>query len=108
MPTGAECPQGPMKIGLSDQNLDFGVSGLANGSQMALHNAQHTIAVDFHGGYGFAQVFAPHDAPLVSLEPMTAPIDALRRGENLPVAGPERAYTASFALSVRPTRAFGP
>jgi galactose mutarotase-like enzyme len=51
------------------------------------------------GGYRYAQVFAPGDADVVSLEPMTAPADALRTGEGLRFARPGEPFVATFALA---------
>ena len=44
-----------------------------------------TVALD--AGYDTAQVFAPPDRDVVSLEPMAAPTDALRTGEGLALLG---------------------
>ena len=68
---------------------------------MTLRNSQHRISVGFEEGYPCGQVFAPRDAPVVSLEPMTAPTDALRRGHHLPNATLERPYGAAFGVRVR-------
>jgi aldose 1-epimerase len=98
LPTGHEVLQERSRVRLCDRGFDYGGSGLSSGSQMRLHNGSRTITVEFGEGYTYGQVFAPSDAPVVSLEPMTAPTDALRRGTRLPVAGPERPYVASFVV----------
>jgi aldose 1-epimerase len=100
LPDGREIPQQHARIQLGNASLDYGVSGLSPGAQMLLHNPSQTIAVEFASGYSFGQVFAPDDAPVVSLEPMTAPTDALRRGRDLPVAQSEAPYVASFAVAI--------
>lgn len=56
------------------------------------------VALDQDEGYAFGQVFAPEDADLVSLEPMTAPADALRTGEGLRVLTPGERFAATFRL----------
>ena len=50
------------------------------------------IAVEWAGGYRYAQVFAPEALDVACLEPMMAPVAALSTGENLVLAQPgERA-----------------
>jgi aldose 1-epimerase len=111
LPTGASVARGPQRLSLSDQSLDHAVAGLPLGSQMVLSRSgggsrsgpagpDPSIAVQFDHGYPCGQVFAPDDAPVVSLEPMTAPTDALRSGIGLAVAGSERPYSAAFTIRV--------
>lgn len=61
------------------------------------------IGVELGPGYAVAQVFAPLDCDVVSLEPMTAPTDALRTGAGLLVLEPGTRHTAAFALTYRST-----
>ena len=100
LPTGAVTPELPARTRLSDDSLDYGVSGLSAGARMGLENPAHTIAVAFDSGYRFGQIFAPSDAPVVSLEPMTAPTDALGRGTDLPTADAAHPYVARFTVTV--------
>jgi aldose 1-epimerase len=105
LPTGTCTPCAAARIGLVDESLDEGV--LLLGPEMVLrqaspHGRGHAIAVAFEQGYPYAQLFAPRDAPVVSLEPMTAPTDALRRGSGLAVTATDRPYTAAFAVRVGP------
>ena len=99
LPTGAESPTGAERVGLVDPHLDDGIAGLADGARMSLENPSEHITVELLEGYGWGQVFAPADAPVVSLEPMTAPTDALRRGA-CPVIAPGERYTATFRVLV--------
>jgi aldose 1-epimerase len=48
-------------------------------------------------GYRYAQVWVPPDRPFAALEPMTAPTDALGRGD-APLVAPGDAFTARFEL----------
>jgi aldose 1-epimerase len=107
LPTGVETPRAPRRLeladpshGLAEPSFDDGVSGLSRGTQMRLDNETRSIAVEFGAGYGFGQLFAPPDAPIVSFEPMTAPTDALCRGSGLGVAEPDRPYRASLVVRV--------
>jgi aldose 1-epimerase len=54
------------------------------------------IAVTFEEGFPYAQVFAPPGEPVVSVEPMTAPVNALVDGRDLPPAP----HAAAFSLEV--------
>jgi aldose 1-epimerase len=51
-------------------------------------------------GYPYAQVWVPGGKPFGALEPMTAPTDALRRGD-APLVAPGDAFTARFELVPR-------
>lgn len=58
------------------------------------------IAVEHRAGYPVAQVYTPTGADFICFEPMTAPVDALRTGERLPLAEPGEPFTAEFVISV--------
>jgi galactose mutarotase-like enzyme len=53
-------------------------------------------------GYPYAQVFAPHDPPVICFEPMTAPVDALRSHDGLRTVAPGAAASAVFMLAITP------
>jgi aldose 1-epimerase len=57
------------------------------------------IAVEFLEGYPFAQVYAPPGHDYICFEPMTAPTNALRSGDALPVLEPGEEYRAAFRVS---------
>jgi xylose isomerase len=59
------------------------------------------VRVVFDEGYPVAQVFAPATCDVVSLEPMTAPTNALVSGHGLRVVGPGEAFCARFSVEVR-------
>ena len=58
------------------------------------------IELAFLAGYPYAQLYAPADDPLIAIEPMTAPTDALATGGHLPFAAPGESFTARFRLAV--------
>jgi galactose mutarotase-like enzyme len=60
-----------------------------------------TIRVVFDEGYPVAQVFAPSNCDVVSLEPMTAPVNALVSGRGLRVVEPGGTFCARFSVEVR-------
>ena len=59
------------------------------------------VRVVFDEGYPVAQVFAPATCDVVSLEPMTAPTNALVTGDGLRLIGPGETFTARFSVEVR-------
>jgi galactose mutarotase-like enzyme len=98
LPTGSatSCPE--ERVPLAHAQFDDAFGELADGAAFELRDDRRTIRVTHDHGYPFAQVFAPPDAPVVSLEPMTAPADALRSGQQIRLAHPGRPYTAEFAV----------
>ena len=59
------------------------------------------LTLAFDRAYPYAQVFVPSDKSYVCIEPMTAPIDALRSGE-YELVGPDEEYRARFTIEVGP------
>lgn len=101
LPTGELPRQAAARLGLDGVDFDDGVAGLAPGDEMALHDAGLRAGVRFEAGYPLGQIFAPPDASVLSLEPMTAATNALCRGET-PLARPGAPYRASFTVTVAP------
>ena len=101
IPTGAT-ERAPARGGpLGEETYDDGYDELAR-PELALSGGGRRVAVRLLEGYGVTQVFAPPGSSLVALEPMTAPVDALRSGRGLRLVAPGGAFTASFALDVAP------
>lgn len=65
--------------------------------RLGLHGRRRRLDLEIVSGYGYGQVYAPAGSTVVALEPMTAPIAALGRGQT-PMVGPGRASTARFRL----------
>jgi aldose 1-epimerase len=96
----AELPREPAAtIPLDGVDWDFGVTGLDPGATMTLTDSLHRVTVRFQAGYPHGQIFAPSDAPVLSLEPMTALTDALERG-TCPLISSGTSYRASSAVDV--------
>ncbi|MDZ4826430.1 MAG: aldose 1-epimerase [Actinomycetota bacterium] len=57
------------------------------------------LAVTFDAGYPHAQVYAPARSNFVCIEPMTAPVDGLRRGQ-VTMVPPRGTYRAGFTVRV--------
>ena len=85
---------------LGDLAYDDGFALDNAGTTFSLSGGDREIAVEFGEGYPYAQVYAPKGQDLVALEPMTAPINALVSGKDLPVVRPGERFTAKFRVAV--------
>ena len=74
---------------------------VAEDARFALAGGGREIAVEWAGGYRYAQVFAPAALDVACLEPMMAPVAALcdRRGPPAHAAGAS-ASSATFRVRV--------
>ncbi|HEX8802893.1 MAG TPA: aldose 1-epimerase [Acidimicrobiales bacterium] len=73
--------------------------GRGSGPALGLAGGGRRVTLTLDAGYRYAQVFAPADADVVCLEPMTAPVNALVDG-GYPLVAPGGSYTARFSLHV--------
>lgn len=100
VPTGEHSERrGPEVIAVRTRALDDGFVGLDGGVGLRLFDTSRSITVTHERGYPCAQIYAPSDADVVCLEPMTAPTDALRRGTSS-VVEPGGSFTAVCELRV--------
>jgi galactose mutarotase-like enzyme len=72
---------------------------LGTDRRFVLAGTTQRLTVTFGRAYPFAQVFAPARRPFVAIEPMTAPIDALRSGSPAQCRPGER-FHARFEVEV--------
>jgi len=100
IPDGTETPtparDGPLgnigydnSFALSQQQASFSISG-----------AGYTIAIEFKGGFPYAQIFAPRDKEFIAIEPMTAATNALVSGQGLQTIEPGEQFAASFRIAI--------
>ena len=83
---------------LANATYDDGFDGVGEGAVFTLEGGTRRIDVTFEKGYPAAQLFAPPGEDLVAVEPMTAPTDALTRGDFRSAAGgPE---TTRFSIKI--------
>ena len=82
LPTGERVPAEAERAPLAERVLDDH-SEVAEDARFAAAGGGREIAVEFAGGYRFAQVFAPDFLDTVCLEPMMAPVAALSTGDDL-------------------------
>jgi aldose 1-epimerase len=99
IPTGEREQWDATTAQLKDVGYDDGFDQVPDGAVFTLLGGDRRIDVTYEKGYPAAQVFAPPAEDLVAIEPMTAPTDALRRGDyRLAVEG--KPETARFSIKV--------
>jgi aldose 1-epimerase len=84
---------------LGDRALDTH-SAVPADARYTLAGGGREIAVEWAGGYRYAQVFAPTTLDVACLEPMMAPVAALSTGEELELAQPGERVSATFRVRV--------
>jgi aldose 1-epimerase len=101
LPTGARAAPSPAtRVVLGARAFDDGWDGIADGATLAAADDVRELRCDFLEGFPVAQLFAPLDAELVSLEPMTAVGNALVSGDGLRFVAPGTTFTARTFFGV--------
>jgi aldose 1-epimerase len=100
IPTGTEAPFAAFAARLADWSCDAGFIVPKHHATFELSGAGRRIAVEFQRHYPYAQIFAPRAREFVSVEPMTAPANALVSGRGLAIARPGEPYRAAFCIRV--------
>ncbi len=101
IPTGASRPVAAQAGPLGARAFDDGYVDVAAGAEFAVSGGGRSVVVRFEEGYPAAQVFAPATEDVICFEPMTAPTNALRSGDRLPVVAPGERYAATFSITVQ-------
>jgi aldose 1-epimerase len=99
LPTGERSDAPADRAPLGDRVLDAH-SAVPEDARFTLTGGGREIAVEWAGGYRYAQVFAPAALDVACLEPMMAPVAALSMGEELEVAQPGERASATFRVRV--------
>jgi aldose 1-epimerase len=99
LPTGERTDRPAERAPLGDRVLDAHF-GVAEDARFAIAGGGREIAVEWAGGYRFAQLFAPAAMDVVCLEPMMAPVAALSTGDDLQCAQPGERVSATWRLRV--------
>jgi galactose mutarotase-like enzyme len=99
LPTGERAAATAERAPLADRVLDVHCA-VAEDARFALAGGGREIAVEWAGGYRYAQVFAPDVLDVACLEPMMAPVAALCTGEDLELAQPGQPVSATFRVRV--------
>jgi len=103
IPTGEREPAGDLNGPLGDRAFDDGYAGVEPDAPFSITGGGRRIEVRMNEGFPFAQVYSPPGAGFICFEPMTAPTNALRSGDHLPVAGPDKPFAAVWAIEVSAT-----
>ena len=103
IPTGERQPAGALDGPLGDRAFDDGFAGVEHERPFAVSGGGRRIAVHFDERFPFAQVFSPPGAEFICFEPMTAPTNALRSGQDLPIAQPGDEFRATWRIVVTQT-----
>jgi aldose 1-epimerase len=100
IPTGERAAAPPRDAPLGDAALDDHFTDLGADPAFTLSGGDRAITVRFLEGYTHLQLFAPASEPVVAIEPMTAPVDALRSGDGLRCVS--EPFRAVFAIDLAP------
>jgi galactose mutarotase-like enzyme len=101
IPTGATEPAPQGEIELGDSSWDDAYKPHDKAPRYAVTDGRRTVEVSFDEGYAYSQIYAPPGKDFICFEPMTAPTNALRSGDALPVIEPGETYSASFTVIAR-------
>ena len=99
LPTGERTELPATRAALGDRTLDSH-GAVAEDARYVLAGGGREIAVEWAGGYRYAQVFAPSALDVACLEPMMAPVAALSTGEELATVQPGERASAAFRVRV--------
>ena len=99
LPTGERADAGAERAPLGERVLDDHFAVAAD-ARFAIAGGGREIAVEWAGGYRFAQVFAPKGLAITCLEPMMAPVAALSTGDDLELTQQHDRASATFRVRV--------
>jgi aldose 1-epimerase len=99
LPTGESESQPAKQEPLDDNAFDDAYDEVSDGAVFAVSGGARRLEVHFEQGYPATQIFAPLAEDVVCFEPMTAPTDALRRG-NYRCARPDEPAVAQFSIRI--------
>ena len=100
LPTGERTQLPAERFALGERVLDDHFAVAAD-ARFALAGGGREIAVEWAGGYRFAQVFAPAELDTACVEPMMAPVAALSTGDELGLVQPGARVSAAWRLHVK-------
>jgi aldose 1-epimerase len=98
IPTGEREPVPARRAPIGDANLDDAFTELGPDPAFTIAGGGHELTVRFVEGYTHLQLFTPPQRPVVAIEPMTAPTDALRSGDGLRVVS--EPFRATFTVDL--------
>jgi galactose mutarotase-like enzyme len=96
IPTGRRAHQNASVVALARATFDDHYA-LGRSRRFSISARDTTLTLRFDTHYPFAQLFVPPRRAMLAVEPMTAEIDALNRG-NAPIVEPGDRFRASFSI----------
>jgi aldose 1-epimerase len=99
LPTGERSERSAERLALGDRAFDAHFA-VAEDARFLLAGGGREIAVEWAGGYRYAQLFAPGELDVACPEPMMAQVAALSTGEELRYAQSGERVTATWRLRV--------
>ncbi|GAB2521107.1 aldose epimerase family protein [Lysobacter humi (ex Lee et al. 2017)] len=103
LPVGELTDLPPYDDLLADLDFDHGFAFTAPSPTMSIEGGGRRVSIDFLDGFPFAQIYGPPTHDYISLEPMTAPADALRSHQHLRSVEPGGRFSATFRIRVEAT-----
>lgn len=100
LPTGARDAEIPAAGVLGDRAFDDLYLAPPGGRALTLSGGGRTVRVSLDSGYPYTQLYSPPSAPLLAIEPMTAPTDALTGDPGPSLVEPGSRFSASFSIEV--------
>ncbi len=88
------------RLALGGREFDDGFVEVEEQAVFAVSGGRQRLELDFLEGYRCAQIYAPAREDFVCFEPMAAPANALRSGQDLDVLEPGQSSTLRFAVEV--------
>jgi aldose 1-epimerase len=98
IPTGEREAVGERHRAIGATNLDDHFTDLGPDPRFTLAGGGHALTMRFVEGFTHLQLFTPPGRPVVAIEPMTAPTDALRSGDGLRVVS--EPFRATFMVDL--------
>ena len=86
---------------LDDEEFDDGFDEVVDPARFGAQAAGRGIVLELLEGYPCAQVYSPRGAQFICFEPMTAPANALRSGQDLELLAPGEQRRQRFRIEVR-------
>jgi galactose mutarotase-like enzyme len=98
IPTAETEPAPAGDVALGESSWDDAYKPREQRARYAVSDGKRRIELTFDEGFAFSQIYAPPGKDFICFEPMTAPTNALRGGEDLPLLDPGGEYRAAFTL----------
>jgi galactose mutarotase-like enzyme len=100
LPVGERTALPPYDDRLADLDFDHGFAFTTPHPTMSIAGNGRRVSVDFLENFPYAHIYAPPSHDYISLEPITAPANALVSHDALPVVEPGGRFAATFRLRV--------